>query len=112
MVELRRPKRSSKRIARKGRLERYPEKPTNFANLLVRIGPARAPGRGLFEHAKRCVNKEDTDNCGNAVVEEQKRNSLFSRDHSSRQHHYRRFRSEASPPNLGAEGRKGRFGML
>jgi hypothetical protein len=31
----------------------------------------------LFEHAKCALNKKDSDNCGNALPEERKRNSVF-----------------------------------
>jgi hypothetical protein len=30
----------------------------------------------LFQHAKRGVNNEDSDTCGNALPEERKRNNL------------------------------------
>ena len=52
-------------------------KDDELANPVARIGRAKAPRQRLFEHAERGVNDEDSDDCGNALPEERKRNSLF-----------------------------------
>src|ERR1700686_835486 len=75
-AKLRRPKRSSKEESEEKQNREVSGKDDELANLIARIGPAKAPGQRLFEHAERGVNNEDSDGCGNALQEERKRNSL------------------------------------
>ena len=54
-------------------------KDDEFADLIARIGPAKAPWQRLFEDAKSGVNKEDADSRGNALPDEGKRHSLLEK---------------------------------
>src|SRR6202042_313043 len=53
-----------------------PGKDDQLANLISRIGPAKALGERFFEHAKRGVDDEDSDGGSSAFREERQRNSL------------------------------------
>src|ERR1700688_2512470 len=51
-------------------------KDDQLANLISRIGPAKALGERFFEHAKRGVDDEDSYGCSSAFREDRQRNSL------------------------------------
>src|ERR1700723_846796 len=76
MAKLRRPSRSSKRMARKRRIEKYPEKTISLRTLYRASARPKRWGRVFSSTLKRGVDGEDSDGCSRAFREERQRNSL------------------------------------